>query len=50
MESQISKLLDQIDNVLSTLDNKEGIERTKKLRSRLANNQTRIYNAMRANG
>ena len=43
MESQISKLLDQIDNVLSTLDNKEGIERARNLRRRLANNQTRIY-------
>ena len=48
MESQISKLLDQIDNVLSTLDNKEGIERAKGMRRRLANNKTRIYNAMKA--
>jgi molecular chaperone GrpE (heat shock protein) len=48
MESQISKLLDQIDNVLSTLDNKEGIERARNLRRRLTNNKTRIYNAMRA--
>jgi hypothetical protein len=48
MESQISKLLDQIDNVLSTLDNKEGIERAKGMKRRLSNNKTRIYNAMRA--
>jgi hypothetical protein len=46
MELQISKLLAQIDNVLSTLDNKEGIARAKNLRRRLANNQTRIYKAM----
>lgn len=48
MESQISRLLDQINDVLSTLDNAEGIERAKALRKRLRNNQTRIINISEA--
>lgn len=46
MESQVSRLLDQIDDVLSTLDNAEGITRAKSLRRRLKNNHTRIKKAM----
>jgi molecular chaperone GrpE (heat shock protein) len=46
MESQISRLLDHINDVLSTLDNTEGIARAKRLQSRLRNNDTRIRNAM----
>jgi predicted nucleic acid-binding Zn-ribbon protein len=46
MESQISRLLNHINDVLSTLDNTEGIARAKRLQSRLRNNHTRIRNAM----
>jgi archaellum component FlaC len=46
MESQVSRLLDQIDDVLSTLDNVEGITRAKNLQRRLRNNHTRIKKAM----
>lgn len=46
MESQISRLLDHINDILSTLDNTEGIARAKRLRSRLRNNHTRIRTAM----
>lgn len=46
MESQVSRLLDQIDDVLSTLDNVEGITRAKSLQRRLRNNHTRIKNVM----
>ncbi len=42
MESQISRLLDVINDVLSTLDNQEGILRAKNLQRRLKNNYTRI--------
>ena len=48
MESQVSRLLGQINDVLSTLDNVEGITRTKSLRQRLRNNHTRIRNAIGA--
>jgi molecular chaperone GrpE (heat shock protein) len=48
MESQISRLLDVINDVLSTLDNQEGITRAKNLQRRLKNNHTRIRNAMEA--
>jgi exonuclease VII small subunit len=48
MESQVSRLLDVINDVLSTLDNTEGIARAKRLQSRLKNNHTRIRNAMEA--
>lgn len=48
MESQISRLLDVINDVLSTLDNQEGITRAKRLQSRLRNNYTSIINAIEA--
>jgi archaellum component FlaC len=48
MESQISRLLDQINDVLSTLDSTEGITRARSLQRRLRNNHTRIKNAMEA--
>lgn len=48
MESQISRLLDQINDVLSTLDNTDGITRAKSLQRKLKNNYTRIRNAMEA--
>jgi molecular chaperone GrpE (heat shock protein) len=46
MESQVSRLLDQIDDVLSTLDDLEGITRAKSLQRRLRHNHTRIKNVM----
>lgn len=42
MKSQIQTLLDTVNNVLDTLEYKEGAERAKRLRSRLKNNLTRI--------
>jgi archaellum component FlaC len=46
MELQISDLLSVINSVLSTLDNEEGIRRTKKLLKKVKNNKTRIMKAM----
>jgi archaellum component FlaC len=48
MELQISTLLEQINNVLDTLESAEGIARVKTLRSRLRNNLTRIRNVREA--
>lgn len=46
MESQVSRLVDQVNDVLSTLDNEEAIRRAKRLQQRLRNNHTRIKKAM----
>jgi archaellum component FlaC len=46
MESQVSRLVDQVNDVLSTLDNEEAIRRAKRLQQRLKNNHTRIKKAM----
>jgi exonuclease VII small subunit len=48
MELQITRLLDHINDVLSTLDSIEGISRAKRLQSRLKNHRTRIRNAKEA--
>lgn len=48
MELQVSKLLEVINNVLSTLDNQEGVLRARNLQRRLRNNHTRIRKAMEA--
>lgn len=48
MKSQIEDLLNLIENVLTTLENQEGIGRAKRLKTRLKNNLTRISNAMRS--
>jgi predicted nucleic acid-binding Zn-ribbon protein len=48
MELQITRLLDHINDVLSTLDSIDGITRAKRLQSRLRNHRTRIRNAQEA--